>query len=295
MLAEPEIDPALARELGGPGIPICWDEQTSPGIEELVARVDAVVIPFGAVEQHGPHLPLGVDWQICVYVARGVSALTGVPYLPPVVYGVSASHGGFAGTVGVRPETLVALVGDMTDSLYRSGVRQFVLMNGHAWNAGSLDVCAEKLRTRYDDVRVRSLAYATMYPGPEIDGRVTYGRALMHANYFETSVMLAINPGLVRMDRAVSQQDTDSFWDYRTDQVSASGVWGRDIDQATAPHGAAEIERCIVTTARAVAAGVREPFPPDPFEAPSVSTEPGLFTTAPHASRPAPPSHPRGE
>jgi creatinine amidohydrolase len=261
MLAEPVVDEDLARELGGSGTPVCWDEQTSPEIGELVARVDAVVIPFGAVEQHGPHLPLGVDWQICVYVARGVSALTGVPYVPPVVYGVSASHGSFPGTVGVRPETMIAVVEDLVQGLYRSGVKQFVLMNGHAWNAGSLDVSAEKIRTRYDDVRVRSLAYATMYPGPEIDGRVTYGRALMHANYFETSVMLAINPELVRMDRAVSHTDTDSFWDYRTDQVSPSGVWGRDIEQATAPHGAAEIDRCVTTTARALAAGIREPFP----------------------------------
>jgi creatinine amidohydrolase len=261
MLAEPEVDQSLARELGGSGTPVCWDEQTSPEIRALVERVDAVVVPFGAVEQHGPHLPLGVDWQICVYVARGVSALTGVPYLPPVVYGVSASHGSFPGTVGVRPETMIAVVEDLAAGLYRSGVRQFVLMNGHAWNAGSLDVSAEKLRTCYDDVRVRSLAYATMYPGPDIDGRVTYGRALMHANYFETSVMLAINPDLVRMERAVSQTDTDSFWDYRTDQVSASGVWGRDIDQATAPHGQAEIDRCIRTTAAALSVAIREPFP----------------------------------
>jgi creatinine amidohydrolase len=261
MLAEPVVDQGLARELGGSGSAVCWDELTSPEIRELVGRIDAVVIPFGAVEQHGPHLPLGVDWQICLYVARGVSALTGVAYLPPVVYGVSASHGGFPGTVGVRPETMIALVEDLVAGLHRSGVRQFVLLNGHAWNAGSLDVSAEKLRTRYSDVRVRSLAYATMYPGPEIDGRVTYGRSLMHANYFETSVMLAINPTLVHMDRAVSQTDTDSFWDYRTDQVSASGVWGRDIDQATASHGQAEIDRCIETTARALAAAIREPLP----------------------------------
>jgi creatinine amidohydrolase len=261
VLRDPTVDSELAHELGGTGAAITWEELTSPEIAELVQCLPAVIVPFGAVEQHGPHLPLCVDWQICLFVARGVSALTGVPVAPPLVFGVSASHGGFPGTIGLRPETFLAVVQDLADDLYRTGVRQFVLLNGHAWNAGSLDVSADKIRTRYDDVRVRSLAYATMYPGPEIDGRVTYGRALMHANYFETSVMLEINPELVRMDRAVSQTDTDSFWDYRTDQVSESGVWGRDIDQATAENGSLEIDRCIATTARAIAKGICEPFP----------------------------------
>jgi creatinine amidohydrolase len=261
MLSAPAVDPALADELGGSGTAICWDELTSPEVGELTDRRNAILIPFGAIEQHGPHLPLGVDWRICAYVARGVSALTGVPYLPPVVYGVSGSHGRFPGTVGLRPETMIAVVEDMVAGLYASGIRQFVLLNGHAWNAATLEVSADKIRTRYDDARVRPLAYATMYPGPEIDGRVTYGRSLMHANYFETSVMLAIEPDLVRFDRAVSQLDTDSFWDYRTDQVSPTGVWGRDVEQATASHGQAEVDRCVLTTARAVAAAVREPFP----------------------------------
>jgi len=260
----PEFDPALAAELGGTGEAIAWEELTSPDVAALVERMDAIILPFGAIEQHGPHMPLCVDWQVVTYVAQGVSALTGVPHAHPIVYGVSGSHGSFPGTMGVRPETMIALVEDLVEWLYRSGIRQVVLLNGHAWNAGTLEVCAEKIRVRYDDLRVRPLAYATMYPGPEIEAKVTYGRALMHANYFETSVMLSLSPELVHMDRAVSHVDTDSFWDYRSDQVSASGVWGREIETATAEHGQSEIDRCTVTTARAVAAAVREPWPKAP-------------------------------
>ncbi len=150
---------------------------------------------------------------------------------------------------------------------YASGVRQFILLNGHIWNNGSLDVSAEKLRVRHPDARVRALGYVTMYPGPEVNGRVRFGRALMHANYFETSVMLYLYPELVRMDKATSHVDVDSFWDYRMDQVSETGVWGRDVQEANAPHGQAEFERCIVTTARALAAAVREPWP-DPTHRP---------------------------
>jgi creatinine amidohydrolase len=89
----------------------------------------------------------------------------------------------------------------------------------------------------------------------------------MHANYFETSVMLHLHPELVRLDRATSHTDVDSFWDYRMDQVSETGVWGRKVEEASAEHGRAEFERCVLTTARAVAAAVAEPWP-DPTHRP---------------------------
>jgi creatinine amidohydrolase len=93
------------------------------------------------------------------------------------------------------------------------------------------------------------------------DGRYTYRRLLAHADYFETPCMLYVNPDLVRMDHATPKQDFDSFWDYRTDQVSASGIWGRDIPEANAENGEHEITRCVGTMACAVAAGIKEPFP----------------------------------
>ena len=257
----------LAAELGGSGTAVRWDELTWPEAGAAAAALDAVIIPVGAVEQHGPHLPLAVDTLICEAVALGVSALTGVPVIPPIGYGVSASHGDFAGTVALRPETLIAVVEDVIDSLYASGVRQFVLLNGHIWNNGALDVSAEKLRVRHRDARVRALGYVTMYPGPEVNGHVQYGRALMHANFFETSVMLHLRPDLVRMERATSHVDVDSFWDYRMDQVSETGVWGRDVADANAEHGREEFDRCVLTTARAVATAVREPWP-DPSHRP---------------------------
>jgi creatinine amidohydrolase len=252
---------ARAKEFGGSGKPLRWETLTWPEARDAAAALNAVLIPAGAIEQHGPHLPLAVDTQICEAVALGVSALTGVPMIPTLCYGVSGSHGDFSGTIALRPETMIGMVEDIIDSLYERGIRQFVLLNGHIWNNGTLDVSAEKLRVRHRDARVRALGYVTMYPGPEVDGHVRYGRGLMHANYFETSVMLHLYPELVRMDRATSHRDVDSFWDYRMDQVSETGVWGRDVSQANAAHGQAEFERCVLTTARAVAAAVREPWP----------------------------------
>jgi creatinine amidohydrolase len=251
----------LAPELGGSGKPVRWEELTWPEAAKAAEATKAVMIPVGAIEQHGPHLPLAVDTLLGNAVALGVSALTGVPVVPPLCYGVSGSHGDFGGTIALRPETMISVVEDVIDSLYERGIRQFVLLNGHIWNNGALDVSAEKLRVRHKDARVRALGYVTMYPGPQIDGHVQYGRALMHANYFETSVMLHLFPELVRMDRATSHRDVDSFWDYRMDQVSETGVWGRDVTEANAAHGKSEFERCVVTTARALATAVREPWP----------------------------------
>ena len=263
-----DFDPsALAVELGGSGLPVAWEDLTWSEAGHTAGAVDAVIIPVGAIEQHGPHLPLAVDTLIVQAIAREVSAMTGVPVIPPLSYGVSASHGDFAGTIALRPETMIAVVEDVIDSLHASGVRQFILLNGHIWNNGALDVSAEKLRVRHRDARVRALGYVTMYPGPEVDGHVQYGRGLMHANYFETSVMLHLHPDLVRMERATSHTDVDSFWDYRMDQVSDTGVWGRKVDDANAEHGRSEFERCVVTTARAVASAVREPWP-DPTHRP---------------------------
>jgi len=257
----------VAGELGGTGKPVRWEELTWPEARDAASALSAVMIPVGAIEQHGPHLPLAVDTQICEAVALGVSALTGVPVVPPLCYGVSGSHGDFGGTIGLRPETMIHVVEDVIDSLYDRGIRQFILLNGHIWNSGSLDVSAEKLRVRHRDARVRSLAYVTMYPGPEVNGHVKYGRALMHANFFETSVMLHLYPELVHMDRATSHLDVDSFWDYRMDQVSETGVWGRDVAESNAEHGKSEFERCVLTTARAIATAVREPWP-DPKHRP---------------------------
>ena len=258
-MREPVVDPALAVSLGGSGAAVRWERLTSP--ESAALATDTVVIPVGAIEQHGPHLPMCTDTTIATYVARGVSALTGVAVAPSPNYGVSGSHGGLPGTLSLRPETLVMVLDDLVESLYLAGMRQFVLLNAHTWNAAPMEICADKLRVRHDDVRVRSIFYVTMYPGSEVDGRVTYGRGLMHANYFETSLMLHIDPDAVHLERAVSVEDRDTFWDYRTDQVSASGVWGRDVEQATAEHGAAEAARCVETTARAVAAAAAEPWP----------------------------------
>ena len=261
IVREPKVSDALCKELGGSGKPIRWERLTHAEISELTKTQDAVLIPVGAIEQHALHMGMCVDEEIADHVCQGVSAATGVPAIPPIMYGSSASHGSFLGTLSIQPETLIAVLMDLVDSLYKSGIRQFIIINAHSWDVGPSTVVADKIRIKYDDARVRSIFYCTMYPGNQVDGHVTYGRDLMHANYFETSLMLYIDPEIVHLERAKEIIDKDTFWDYRTDQVSKTGVWGRDIALATAEHGASEMSRCIETTARAVSKAVQEPWP----------------------------------
>jgi len=94
---------ALAAGLGGSGAAVRWDELTWPEARDAAAALNAVIVPVGAIEQHGPHLPLAVDTLIGEAVALGVSALTGVPVVPALCYGVFRISWRFCGHDRVAP------------------------------------------------------------------------------------------------------------------------------------------------------------------------------------------------
>ena len=101
---------------------ILWEELSWKAIKRLTKSMKMVIVPIGACEQHGPHLPLAVDTIDCYEVAKRVSARTGVPVIPPVTYGCSQSHGDFPGTLSIRPETMMRMICDIVEWLYRSGI-----------------------------------------------------------------------------------------------------------------------------------------------------------------------------
>ena len=90
--------------------PILWEELSWKGIEKLTQHMNMVIVPVGACEQHGPHLPLAVDTIDCYEIARRVSAKIQVPVIPPLIYGCSQSHGNFPGTLSIRPETMIIVI-----------------------------------------------------------------------------------------------------------------------------------------------------------------------------------------
>ncbi|GGN40555.1 mycofactocin biosynthesis peptidyl-dipeptidase MftE [Streptomyces fuscichromogenes] len=153
-----------------------------------------VLVPVGSTEQHGPHLPLDTDTVVAYAVARRTAAaLTTEPYAPPLVapalaYGASGEHADFPGTVSIGHVALRAVIVELTRSLSLWAGRT-VFVNGHGGNTATLDTAVAQLRSEGHDVG---------WTGCGIPG----GDA--HAGRAETSLMLHLDPGRVRLDAVVA-------------------------------------------------------------------------------------------
>ena len=241
--------------------PLFWDQMTWQEIAALTKTMRAIILPVGAVEQHGPHLPLSTDWAIVEAVAARVSARTGVPIAPSIRCGTSASQGGWPGTINIRPHTLAQLLQDMLQGLYAAGVRQFLLLNGHGWNRGGILSAQEWLRCAYPDVQTKVANwYDPVLDDPELDPDCPIDQRMAHGNYTETSCMLYVRPDLVKMELAVNEPDADLFWEYRMDQTSRLGTIGRNTTGANEATGRHIIETASDRQAERLQRALHEKF-----------------------------------
>ena len=136
-------------------------QEISSSMAKQFADAGAMVVwPVAALEQHGPHLPLGTDALVLDAIIAGCREGLGKDFnglfLPTLSYGKSPEHMNFAGTVSLRAETLLAMAVDVVSSLARHGFKDFVFFNGHGGNAALLQSYAFDLRDRFD-VRVYNL------------------------------------------------------------------------------------------------------------------------------------------
>lgn len=175
--------------------------------EEAKAAADAgavVIVPVGAIEQHGPHLPLDVDIHFATAVADGVAARTdGVLVAPPVSWGLSGSHMDFAGTLTLSAATMKALLEDIGESLIHHGFRKIAFVVAHNSNRPLVSIVARELGQRHGLPLL--VAFCTDFAAAAFAAtRVSELGGELHAGELETAVELHLRPEVVRMDRAVA-------------------------------------------------------------------------------------------
>jgi creatinine amidohydrolase len=177
-----------------------WPEIAAAG--NATARWIAV-LPLAAVEQHGPHLPLGVDSYIAeAYLARVEKILPAdlpVTFLPLQRIGVSAEHLSYPGTLTVSAATAIAAWTEIGESLARAGLRKLVLVTSHGGNVSAMELVARDLRARLGMLAVTVGWHRFGYPEAFSAEEKRHG---IHGGDIETSLMLAGRPDMVRMDKA---------------------------------------------------------------------------------------------
>lgn len=175
---------------------------TTRGVERLLADGPLdVIVPLGALEQHGPHLPLSTDQIIAEALASEAAARSGECAVAPCLpVGVSPHHLGFAGTASVAAQTMAELQTDVVSSLLNHGFRCAYVVTGHAGNAGSMAEAERQLAEAFAG-RVVSFADWPAQRKAVHAAAVAMGldpeRVGTHAGHFETSIMCLLRPDLV--------------------------------------------------------------------------------------------------
>ncbi len=183
-----------------------WQDMTSAEFEALDAARVVALLPVGAIEQHGPHLPVAVD--ACInqgIVARALELLPDalpVTVLPMLPVGKSNEHLAFAGTLTLSAETLGRLWTEIGELVARAGIKKLVLFNSHGGQPQVMEIVARDLRVRLGMLVVACSWYAAgippgLFPAEEVQDGI-------HAGAIETSMMLHLRPDLVQMDRAAN-------------------------------------------------------------------------------------------
>jgi creatinine amidohydrolase len=183
-----------------------WMEMTWTDLAESDTRRWIAVLPVAAVEQHGTHLPLGVDSYIAqAYLSRVHEILPDdlpVTFLPVQKLGQSDEHIAYPGTLSLSAQTVIRTYTEIGESLHRAGLRKLVIVTSHGGNVSAMDLVARDLRLRCRMLVVTAAWHRFGYPPGTFDRDEQ--RHGIHAGDIETSLMLAGHGDTVRMERAAN-------------------------------------------------------------------------------------------
>lgn len=222
-------------------------ELTWPEAERRFAEVDIALLPVGAIEQHGPHLPLDTDSWDADYMCKEVARRCRSPrplVLPPIPYGVSYHHQDFPGTISVGPDTLARLVYEIGMSVAGNGITKLIIVNGHGGNMPTLQYAAQMINR---DAHIFTCVDTGETSDTDV-AELAETRADVHAGEIETSTSLATRPELV--DVTLLKKFVPRFssryldfasehgveWYAHTSRISPTGVLG-DPTKASVEKG----------------------------------------------------------
>ncbi|MEE4297514.1 MAG: creatininase family protein [Wenzhouxiangella sp.] len=229
-----------------------WEHLSSPELAERANPNSVAVMALGAIEQHGPHLPLSTDLDIVNgLLERALAALQvaqPVFVLPAMALGASDEHGDFVGTLSLSAAQMSDVLARLGRAVTAAGIRRLVLVNGHGGNIGWMGPAALDLRRRHGMLVVKA-SYMQFSAPEDLLGaeELKFG---LHGGQAETAMMMHLHPERIRSDKlskfdsvaerlpsdAVVGPESEASWAWLAQDLSPEGVVGR-ADLATAALG----------------------------------------------------------
>ncbi len=212
---------------------------TGHGLE--VGGFDKAVLAVGSIESHGEHLPHGTDTLVASHLAEAVAErVEGLLVLPTLPIGMSAHYSMFPIAVTLSTETLMRVLREIIASLLDHGITKLLIVNGHDGNIPAIEAATREFRTEHPEMRIAVLEAWWVTAGELVpEGTFEVWEGLGHGGEGETSMMLAVAPELVDMERArgvVPDLPVHVQVKWRFDELTPYAVTG-DPTKATAEKG----------------------------------------------------------
>jgi creatinine amidohydrolase len=217
---------------------VLWQKLRRGEVQTAAAAGGLVLLPIGAVEQHGPHLPLDTDsitaFAICGKAAELVQEFP-ILVLPPIWWGLSPYWMAFPGTLTLAPETLLALIADLAGSVAAHGFQRLIVVNGHGGNDGLIQAAAVKATV--GRLQVAAVSYWSLIRDVLQELSERDGGDIGHAGELETSIQLHLQPQSVRLSEVTPRQCLD-LREYAAGQEALPGnAYVPPNPGAESPHG----------------------------------------------------------
>jgi creatinine amidohydrolase len=217
-------------------------EMNARELREIADDRTIAILIFGACENHGDHMPFGADFIMPFELAKRLaSKYHHLIVFPPMPYGVSSHHKDFYMTISLQPETMLALIFDILQSLVDNKISRILIINGHDGNIAPIELASRKIKEKHPEVVISCLESWWTLVGALDKEIFEVWNGLGHGGEAETSAMLAVRPDLVDMNLAPKQvvpklpgNNVRIYWSFK--ELTDTGATGSP-QKATAQKG----------------------------------------------------------